>query len=160
MITFDNKGYLIPNSKIECSFSEFKFHFVDSITSKTRLEIFNNFVDYANELKELLGVEQLCQWINGSFVTRVSNPQDIDFVTFVNFDLFEKYEFKLKSFVSNRNWRAIGIDAYIVQVYPVEHGLYSFYESDRSYWIDKFDSTRRNCRTGIKSPKGFLEINF
>lgn len=74
--------------------------------------------------------------------------------------MFEEHEEALKAFTSNQEWLDIGIDAYIIKVYPVEHELYSFYQGDKSYWIDKFDKTRRNNRTGVKSSKGFLEIIY
>lgn len=160
MITFDRKGLLTPNREISCTLLELKLNFVDNIYSKTRLEIFNNYVEYSKSLKELLRIKELKQQINGSFVTKKINPKDLDFVTFINFDLFEEHEEALKAFTSNQEWLDIGIDAYIIKVYPVEHELYSFYQGDKSYWIDKFDKTRRNNRTGVKSSKGFLEIIY
>lgn len=40
-----------------------------------------------------------------------------------------------------------------------EHANESYfrYESDKEYWIDKFETTRRD-RARRKKPKGFLEI--
>jgi len=160
MITFDRKGLLTPNREISCTLAELKINFVDNFNSKTRLEIFNNYVEYSKNLKELLRIKELKQWINGSFVTKKINPKDLDFVTFVDFDLFEEHEEALKSLTSNQEWLDIGIDAYILKIYPVEHKSYAFYQADKSYWIDKFDKTRRNNRTGLKSAKGFLEIIY
>jgi len=61
-----------------------------------------------------------------------------------------KYPFSINNF---------GVDAYIVLVYPEDHKNYPLYISDRLYWMELFDKTKRN-RSGIKNPKGFLELNF
>jgi hypothetical protein len=50
-----------------------------------------------------------------------------------------------------------GVDAYIVKAYPYEHKNHLLYLSDKAYWINHFNQTRRN-RIGNKLPKGFLEI--
>jgi hypothetical protein len=61
MITFDRKGLLTPNREISCTLLELKLNFVDNIYSKTRLEIFNNYVEYSKSLKELLRIKELKQ---------------------------------------------------------------------------------------------------
>jgi hypothetical protein len=84
MLEFNSKGLLVPNTKIQSSVEELKECLVDNITSKTRLEIFNKYIEYSNSLKVLLGVPNIQQWINGSFVTKIANPRDIDLITFVD----------------------------------------------------------------------------
>jgi hypothetical protein len=51
------------------------------------------------------------------------------------------------------------LDPYFVVVYPKNHSKEKFYCSDIAYWIDRFDTTRRD-RKGIKNNKGFLEIIY
>lgn len=161
MITFDRRGLLVPNTIIQCTLSELYSEFVENIESKTRSDIYSNYVDYSDKLKELLGVRTLKQWINGSFVTKIAHPKDIDFVTFIESDLVERFESELKNFTSNDNLLSLGVDSYIIKVYDENAGSSFFkYQSDMAYWIDKFDKTRRNRRTGVKSPKGFLEIEY
>lgn len=159
MIKFDNKGLITPNRAISCTLDELKFHFVDSIRSKTRLEIFNNYVAYSNQLKDLLGGGELKQWINGSFVTLTPNPKDIDFVTFIESGITKTYRTDLESFISNNSLLSIGIDPYIIEVYEEGNESYFKYESDKAYWTNKFDTTRRD-RAGRKNPKGFLEVIY
>lgn len=159
MIEFDKKGLLIPNRAISCTLQELKAHFVDNINSKTRLEIFNNYVEYSSRLKDLLGVEELKQWINGSFVTLTPNPKDIDFVTFIESDIAKTYRTDLENFISNNSLLSIGIDPYIIEVYEQDSESYFNYESDKAYWMNKFDKTRRD-RAGRKNPKGFLEVIY
>ena len=158
MLEFNSKGLLIPNTMIESSVDELKECLVDNITSKTRLEIFNKYLAYSNSLKVLLGVVSIKQWINGSFVTKIANPRDIDLVSFVDYKLVEKVGDKLIAF----NKEAIEdkmLDTYFVVVYPKGHSKEIFYSSDLAYWIDRFDTTRRD-RKGIKNNKGFLEIIY
>lgn len=71
MIEFDNKGLLKPNNYISCTLTEFKQYFVDNITSKTRSEIFYNYIEYSNKLKALLGITELKQWVNGSLLQKL-----------------------------------------------------------------------------------------
>lgn len=159
MITFDNKGLLTPNRAISCTLNELKIHFVDNIPSKTRLAIFNNYIGYSNSLKDLLGVGELKQWINGSFVTLIANPRDIDFVTFIDSDVANAHRADLKTFMSNNSLLEIGIDPYIIEIYEEDNNSYFRYESDIAYWTNKFEKTRRN-RAGVKNSKGFLEIIY
>ncbi len=158
MLEFNSKGLLVPNIKIQSSVDELKDCFVDNITSKTRLEIFNKYIEYSNSLKVLLGVSNMKQWINGSFVTKITNPRDIDLVTFVDHQIVKKLGKKLIIF----NKEAIEdemLDTYFVEVYPKGHSKEAFYSSDMAYWIDRFDTTRRD-KKGIKNNKGFLEIIY
>lgn len=158
MLEFNSKGLLIPNTKIQSSVDDLKQYLVDNIPSKTRLEIFNKYIDYSNSLKDLLGVSNLKQWINGSFVTKAVNPRDIDLVTFVDHKIIDKIGDKLTLF----NQEAIQdkmLDTYFIVVYPKGHSKEIFYSSDKAYWIDRFDKTRRD-RKGIKNNKGFLEIIY
>ena len=85
MIDFDKRGLLAPNTIIPISLSDFKIHFVDLIPSETRLLNFEKYIRYSDDLKSLLGLETLKQWINGSFATSSKNPKDIDLVTFIDF---------------------------------------------------------------------------
>jgi hypothetical protein len=99
--------------------------------------------------------------MNGSFVTKNTlRPNDIDFVTFLPFDLVEELGDALHPFIfPNSKINYHGMDAYIVSVYPNDHSAINIYISDKKYWQDVFDTTRRN-RVGRKSPKGFLEIIY
>lgn len=51
------------------------------------------------------------------------------------------------------------VDGYIVKTYPRENRKVALYMGDWTYWMDRFDKTRRN-KFGNRYPKGFLEINY
>lgn len=108
----------------------------------------------------MLKVKSLKQWINGSFVSSLKNPKDIDFVTFIDYDLRKEYESDLKLFEANQANSRYQVDAYIITVFPKGHEKVFLFESDKSYWTERFSFTRRNLRTGRKYPKGFLEIIY
>lgn len=96
------------------------------------------------------------KWV---FVTKTPNPKDIDFVTFIESDIVDKHRIELKKFLSNNSMLALGLDPYIIEVHKQNSPSYFKYESDKAYWTNKFDKTRRD-RTGRKNPKGFLEIIY
>ena len=155
LLEFSNKGFLIPSSNITVSLEDFRTTFVSNFQlSKTREKLFENYIIYSNELKQTLNLKELKQWINGSFVTKVVNPKDVDLVTFVPKEVYFKKEKELKKF-KELNWFELNIDAYII----IERQNYSF-ESDKMYWMNHFSRTRKNTKTGKRLEKGFIEINY
>jgi len=158
-LTFDSRGNLTPNSNIKCSLQLFHETFVQNISSTVREELFNNFQRYFQELTKVLESNFLTIWIDGSYTTKKTNPNDIDVVVFVNYTSVENFEDKLENFKFPNSLSKFGIDAYMVKVYPREHKNYHLYISDEMYWRDLFEKNRRN-RRGVKIPKGFIEINI
>ena len=115
-----------------------------------------NFVhDFSTQVSD-----QFTQWIDGSFVTAKERPNDIDFVTFINYELFEA-----KEKLIHENFRLegakikYGVDAYTVRQYPEEHAKYMLYRSAWVYWYHWFSQTKKN-RAKKKYSKGFVEIEF
>ena len=88
MLNFDNRGLLTPTTNILSSVEEFKQVFVDEILfSSTRLSNFNNYIKYSDALKKMLNGQPILQWINGSFVTQIIEPKDIDMVSFIDYEI-------------------------------------------------------------------------
>jgi len=159
MLQFNSKGLLIPNTNIKSNISELEKEFVTSLNNQHRTELFQKYINYSDSLKSVLSDISLLQWIDGSFVTKKPNPEDIDLVTFVTANSVEAIGTRIEDFKYPLSLEKYGVDAYIVKVYDREDKQYPLYISDRMYWMDSFDKTRRN-RNGIKLPKGFLEINY
>lgn len=159
MIKFNSKGLLVPDTITRVTLDEFYACFVHSMNSNTRSVIFENYMRYSESLKVLLGGKPLCQWIDGSYVTRKLNPKDIDLITFVDYKAIEGAGSELIKFGAMGSFLIDGVDAYILEEYPEDHEKYSYFNSDKAYWIDRFDKTRRD-RSERKHPKGFLEIIF
>ncbi|CAN5178406.1 hypothetical protein BH09BAC5_BH09BAC5_22230 [soil metagenome] len=159
MINFDSRGYLKPYEPISSNVKELKKYFVDEFDSEIRLAHFHNYTRYSNDLKKLLGGIPLRQWINGSFVSKKTNPKDIDFVTFVDHTLIKKLNRKLDSYKADGSWEEYGVDAYIIEVYSENNPHQKFTEFDMREWQELFCMTRRN-RAGQRFNKGFLEIIY
>lgn len=156
-LNFDRKGNLIPNSNIKCTLELFEQVFIKDIGTPIRSTLFESFLKYTTELKNTLEGAELTCWINGSFATKKKEPNDMDLVTFINYDMLDLKEQFLQDFKYPDSLTKFGLDAYIVKVYPRSHSKYPLYIGDEMYWMDRFDKNKRN-RNGVKVPKGFVEI--
>ncbi|MBV7533721.1 hypothetical protein [Chitinophaga sp. sic0106] len=132
---------------------------MDSIHSSRRQELYNNYINYSDDLKHVLEGQPLLQWIDGSYVTQKAEPNDIDLVTFIDVELIEKAGSKLNQFKYPQSLERYGVDAYLVVRYNRENRKYPLFIGDQMYWKDLFEKTSRS-RTGQKHPKGFLEIIY
>lgn len=158
MLTFNHSGLLVPDKKISSTIEELENEFVSKISSSKRTEIFKAYVKYNEDFKKVCNLEELHQWINGSFVTKKNNPGDIDLVTFIDYETVTILGSKLDNFKYPNSETIYGVDAYIIEVYPEEHKNNIRFVSDKAYWLDRFTKTRRI--RGNKLSKGFLEIKF
>jgi hypothetical protein len=158
MLRLNSKGLLTPASAIKASIDELEETFVANIPTNTRTKLFQQYLRYCQDLKNVLGKIDFVQWIDGSFVTSIHEPNDIDLVSFIDYNIIEKNEIHLTNLKYPASITHYGLDAYIVIVYPENHTKFPYFLSDKLYWMDKFDKTRLN-RAGNKYPKGFLEMN-
>lgn len=147
---FDEFGYLAPYQIIQTDLVTFESTFVKAFTeSGTRAIIFKSYLNYLSQLQQLIG-QNFYQWIDGSFVSKKKHPNDIDFVTFIHFESFIKYEKELAKLRKASDM----IDCYYVQVFENEHKHRFFYESDKLRWLHFFGRSRD------KKQKGIIELNF
>jgi len=80
---FENETGYLPYGKHKPSFKEFEARFVVAFPdSETRSEIMLKYKQHCKELISLDIAEK--QWIDGSYVTNVVNPGDIDLLTQFN----------------------------------------------------------------------------
>ncbi|MEO6228565.1 MAG: hypothetical protein ABJB11_17430 [Ferruginibacter sp.] len=159
MPTFNRSGLLFPGSIISSNLTELELEFVTKIPTAERKTHFDAYIKYSDALKKQCAVTELVQWINGSFVTQKNRPVDIDLVTFIDYKIIESLGTAIKTFIYPQSELDFYVDAYIVAVYPTGSNKYHLYQSDKAYWNDKFDKTRRN-RAGNILAKGFLEIIY
>lgn len=148
----------MPNQPIPSSLSEVEAVFVQRVGTAKRQLLYSNYRQYIAELQRVIGNAPFSQWIDGSFSTLEPNPGDIDIVSFINFEIVEKFDRVLRPLRFPDSLRH-GIDAYIVRTYPPDHRLFALYIGDRAYLMDKFDKTARN-RRGVVYPKEFIELTF
>ena len=103
------------------------------------------------------------QWIDGSFINnRTLEPNDIDFVTIIDYDIYLTYEQEIDKRFNKFSAPLFyeKLDAYILKVYPNTHEFYMAYKSDYAYWYDWFSSSKKNIRTNQRFNKGFIQLNF
>jgi hypothetical protein len=159
MLQFDNQGFLIPDNAISSTLQELEQVFVKDMPTGYRKQHFDSYLNYSKELKKLCGDIELIQWIDGSFITKKEDPNDIDLVTFLDSDSTKSIHHLLENFKEPLSKTVYGVDAYILYTYSRDDKRYFFQQSDRAYWIDRFTKTKANKR-GQKFKKGFLETTF
>ena len=85
---YNIRGHLFPYEIIETNLDEFEREFVDNFEeNSTRKEIFERYLNYLDVLQEICK-EDFIQWIDGSFVATKSNPNDIDLVSIIPFEIY------------------------------------------------------------------------
>jgi len=88
------------------------------------------------------------------------NPKDIDIVTFIPFDVYEKRRKDIEAkFIMKGASRHYGVDAYAIKTYPETHGLHFVTLHDTAEWFQTFSKTKMN-RSQKRYPKGFIKLNY
>lgn len=152
MLLFDENGFLIPFEPIKTDLETFKETFV---TNPHRENLFEEYLVFLHMIKEL-GLDRFFQWINGIFVTKKPFPNDVDVVTFLDYRNLPFVE----DMLSSRLYKTNTLDCYFVVSYPRDHQLHNLYKMDCAEWNFLFSTTRRDMKTGKKSSKGFVQIDF
>lgn len=160
MLQFDSRGYLLHDRHIPLTLEEFHQAFVLDLPSENRKRLFAGFLGFFRDMLNDLALESVLIWVNGSFVTRKENPNDIDLVYFLHAGIVERFETILcDRFSYPESVNLYEMDAYLIRLYQEDHLFHIHTVSDRAHWIDFFTKTRKN-RRGTAHKKGFLEINI
>jgi hypothetical protein len=145
MIQFDAKGYLKPASPIEVNLKTIEEAFV---FNPHRQQLFEHYIAYLNELRSIIDVP-FEQWIDGSFVSKKLQPNDIDILTFVPSQIYTANDgvlYELKQQFKPQ------IDAYYICKFPENHSKFAETRGDYFYWLNQFTKDRQ------KNSKGFIKI--
>lgn len=159
-LIFNEYGNLTPNNAIHTSKEEIENIFVSAFPeSTTRRILYEILLCYANDLKELLGEEKsnldIFFLIDGSFVTQKQNPNDIDLVVFIDYELFSSKIKELKNFKCDYSQPKglllyPGIHAFMVEKYPETHKKYLIYQADYLQWLfEDFGKDRKGRKKGM-----------
>ena len=160
-IEFDSRGNLKPYGKINLTLEKLKQYFVSDFPASTSRErIFDSYQSFIESFRHEITTD-FVQWINGSFVTRKSNPEDVDFVTLIDHQIYEQKRKAIEERFRREGARSIFqyVDAYVVKMYPIHHQRRWVSEYDLVYWRNWFSETKKN-RAKKKFDKGFVEITF
>jgi hypothetical protein len=154
MLQFTETGFLVPAEPIQSNLIDFEMNFV---FNDRRERLFKVYLEFLDDLKKL-NIINYFQWVDGSFTTKKPFPNDIDVVSFVDFNI---HKIKLSQLYSLKNrYKLRGIDAYFEAFYPKNHWLESTNEWQGDYWRDVYNSTAPIGRQEKIFSKGFIQLNF
>jgi hypothetical protein len=157
-LSFNARGSLKPYQKIVSSIDEVAEIFVTQMPeSDTRALIFNNYLDYVAEFRALVS-HNFIHWLDGSFISKKLNPNDLDFVALVNYIDYNHKESEIKEIIEK--YRQLKLDNYVVRYYPLGHPKHDKTLPALRDWTHLFTHSRPNDANGICPPKGFVEVNY
>ena len=121
--------------------------------STTREDICRGFMQLRGESRERGILAR--QWVDGSFVESKPDPEDVDVVTFCDYDELNALRDEDQRFVEER--LAAGeatkmpyrTHTFLVPSCNSEHEYYGVFEHYRRYWRTWFGTTRTGQRKGI-----------
>lgn len=159
-LQFDQRGLLIPYGRTLLTLEEFEAFFVNAFqNNEKRKVLFLNYNSYVKAFQDEIS-PSFSQWLDGSFLTRKTEPRDLDFVTLLDFEVAKQKAGLLRNkFLNQASERFFGMDAYLVEVFPENHRNHLITKSDLAYWNSWFSRTSEN-RVGKTHQKGYIEIRF
>jgi hypothetical protein len=162
---FDDFGNLTPYGKIDSDLETGKKKLVEDFApqNQKRKELWSHLATYNARIKNLMNTDWE-QWIDGSFVTRKQEPNDIDLVNFIEYSddgnerLSANWDeaknlFAMEEGAKSSSYNSLKMDGYLEPIYPASHPLYNSYQRKWNYWNKWFGYNKENER-----PKGFLSI--
>ena len=153
-LQFDDNGFLIPYSPVPTNLDTMRRVFVDEFpNSVSRRPIFERYEELNARLMQLIP-GGFTQWVDGSFVSRKVNPNDIDVLVFVDNVVHKQHERTFKALRSEFGTGVGRVDVRTILVYPERHRYRNYYESDRVQWL--FDWSRTSTTPRLN--KGFIQI--
>lgn len=122
--------------------------------SPTRSKIMDGFEYVFREIEQASLEAEII--LNGSFLTKVIDPNDIDFAVGIKHALWERSTRGQESIVRKLREQAFReshfCDSYIFFEYEPNHTLYDIGVEARKYWLKQFGFSRQ------KNPKGIAII--
>lgn len=156
MRDFLDNGYLTPGIH-SYTISNFEKQFIDHFpSSRTRKKLYINFKKWLRKVSKIQTPRFI--WLDGSYITEKSNPNDIDLVIFYRPEQIksEKEAQKINILVHHTS-RAYGCDAYVA--FDLEHlpqDVANQHYHPQSimvkYWMGQFAFDRN------QNPKGMVKL--
>jgi hypothetical protein len=152
---------VLPDGVHRCGEDDLKKRFVtDFPASTTRGVICDGFLRLRRDA-QTQGIHAI-QWIDGSFVESVLDPEDADVVSFCDYDSLNGLAPESLHFVASKlNAEESTKEEYCTHTFLVpscrpDHPYYDVFEKSRRYWRRWFGQT--NPKRGPMVPKGMLEM--
>jgi hypothetical protein len=148
VLNFDENGHLTPYDIIETNLETLHSTFA---FNPHRERLFENYLAFIDDLKRLeLGA--FFQWIDGSFATNKSLPNDIDCITFVNDDVIKLKKSRLDALIERYRYRQI--DSKYFAFLPHDHRFYNTFKWTLDECFELYGTNRQSIE------KGFIQLNF
>ena len=119
---------------------EFRAAFVEAFSSNSRIDLYQQFVGYA-EAFSVEVVPEFTQWIGGSFTTTKRHPQDIDVLTILRRSDYEAHRKLIEHRFERQSALYPLIDAYLIPVSATSSSPNPLFRSDLLYWVHQFGKT-------------------
>jgi len=156
---FNAKGYLEPGFH-DWNATQIEDNLVKAFpNSKTRPNIFSGYQKLMIELSKV-GLPHE-QWLNGSFSSSKEDPNDVDMVSFLDYDEVnkltpDKQQILLEIFAGPNTKSKYLCDSYYVPIVDKSHPNYAQLHQVRMYWYGEFGLDRDENPKGIVRfpPKG------
>lgn len=160
---------VLPDGVYSCDEPSVRARFVDAFpASKTRPTICGGFFELRHEAagRGITGV----QWVDGSFVESKLDPEDVDVVTFCDYDFLNKLDTPKQQFVveslngRERTKGRYNTHTFLVPCCSAGHPYHPIFENWRTYWRKWFGKTRDFPNPPGPDlpghPKGFIEMRL
>jgi hypothetical protein len=159
-VQFNEIGFLPFGEPITLSIGEFEEYFVDNFPkSTTRKRLFEHWMDYIFDFQQEV-YPYFEQWIDGSFISEKLNPADLDFVTLLDGQVFDR---RNNSKTLEKFWsfslQKEGLDAYLCPIYEENHPN----NRQTLIFLERFRNLYSNSKPDFNEhsfQKGFIQIIF
>jgi hypothetical protein len=159
-VQFDERNNLSSTEDEIFGLKFLKQNFVDKFQeSQTRALIYEGLIMFLTNFYNFTKVSFEI-WVDGSFVTKKINPNDIDIVLIVDNNILQLKGKELDNLFKSKEAKVTyHVDAYTIAEYYISSPQYPLFQIEKAYWANWFGYTRRN-RQGKRYPKGFVKLNF
>ncbi|MFY7912326.1 MAG: DUF6932 family protein [Emticicia sp.] len=159
-IQFDERNNLSRTEDKIFNLEFLKQNFVNQFQeSQTRALIYEGLVKFLTNFYNFTKTSFEI-WIDGSFVTKKVNPNDIDIVLIIDAHILKQKGAEIENLFKSKEAKlSYKVDAYTIAEYDIDSPQYPLFQIEKAYWANWFGYTRRN-RQGKRFPKGFIKLTF
>ncbi len=158
-LKFTKEGFLKHGKPVELSLGELEAAFVHAFPgSERRRWLFDNFERYLYRLQDEV-FPHFEVWVNGSFVSLVEKPNDIDFVVYLDYRVFEVRGEKTLDRFWSFNLEKQGLDAYLIRDYPFGHLEHSRTVVWKRQWEERYAKSKPD-KLNNRVEKNFVKLIF
>ncbi len=155
-LEFPNGSHVLPPGRHPATVLEIETALVEAFpTSTRRRTLYRRWLAVREAIRRIVAVEE--EWLDGSYVTREQEPQDIDMVSHLPHDAVDRLDDAGKAMLTglvagHRSRDLHACDSFFLVTYPEGHPQHALYQQALQYWDGLFGHDRSG------SPKGYVEV--